>query len=1028
MSKSLEWSIVISAAVSGAVSGISQFAQGIKNASKSVQDFSKRASELEKVQKKLSNMDKARENFNKVSKEYKEASKYLAKLKAEYERSGKGNDEFARKVKEAEKYVNKLNLQKDKQLKQFEKARSKIEEEGHSLKTYRNSLSEVNKELKRTNDLKEAQKRYEARQEAVSNLRNYGDKQINSGLKMAGAVIVPIKLAMDLEESQADLRKIAEFGSKEMETKFYQAMRRLSDKSPLSQGQIFEIAGAGAQAGIQTKELEKFTEDAMKIKVAFDMNTEAAGQFLAKTRSQLGLNQAQVMQYADTINYLADHYATSATEVVDISQRVAGLGGIAGLSKEAVAAFGATLVSSGENAEVAATGLKNMTLALTSGAAATKAQRNAFESMGLDAVQVAKEMSQNGEQAILKVLSRLRELPPHVRAATMKQLFGKESIQSVSDMVNHLEDLKGTLDAVKDKTQTAGSVDKEYANRMNTLKNNLLNMKNQLINIGIDLGNSFAPALKKVLGDMQPVIKKFSEFVQKNPQLTATILKAVAAFALFKLTTGGIAKGIAPFLSGISKLLLIFDKFKMAGSFAEGFKNAFPILSRVVGIIKKIGTAIGAAFAANPVFLIIAGIIAVITVLVILYNKCTWFRKAVNSIFKAIGTFFISIWNGIKPAIVAVLNVIINNIKEKVQFIKLIWSIIRPTVIEIWNAIKVIVKVVMQGIAIYIRIYMVIIKAIWTVLKPAIILIWNIIKVAILATIKIIVTSIKVAVTIIKAIWKTLSFAIKVVWAIIKAIIVVAIVYVVIQIRIRIMIIKALWRGLVAVVRFVWNLIKGIVLAVWNVIKSKATALWNAIKIGITGVKNFFSEAWNKMKSVAKEVWDGIKSAFDSIAINLKKAIDGVVSYFKQKWNDIKTAVANNPITTGFKGLLGMNAAGTNYWKGGLTTVAERGAELIRIPGRPAFLAENKMLLNLPRGTQILNNRETRNNFNENVSGLKNRISSFSKNNGTNIGGDTINITIYAGNNLNAPDIAREVDKVLRERENRKRRVAYNNG
>ena len=216
MSKSLEWSIVIGAAVSGAVSGISQFAQGIKNASKSVQDFSKRASELEKVQKKLSNLDKARENFNKVSKEYKEASKHLAKLKAEYERSGKGNDELARKVKEAEKYVNKLNLQKDKQLKQFEKARSKIEEEGHSLKTYRDSLSKVNKELKRTNDLKEAQKRYEARQEAVSNLRNYGDRQISSGLKMAGAVIVPIKIAMDLEESQADLIKIAEFGSKEM--------------------------------------------------------------------------------------------------------------------------------------------------------------------------------------------------------------------------------------------------------------------------------------------------------------------------------------------------------------------------------------------------------------------------------------------------------------------------------------------------------------------------------------------------------------------------------------------------------------------------------------------------------------------------------------------------------------------------------------------------------------------------------------------------------------------------------------------
>lgn len=182
------------------------------------------------------------------------------------------------------------------------------------------------------------------------------------------------------------------------------------------------------------------------------------------------------------------------------------------------------------------------------------------------------------------------------------------------------------------------------------------------------------------------------------------------------------------------------------------------------------------------------------------------------------------------------------------------------------------------------------------------------------------------------------------------------------------------------------------------------------------------------MKSVAKEVWDGIKSAFDSIANSLKKAIDGVVNYFKQKWNDIKTAVANNPITTGFKGLLGMNAAGTNYWRGGLTTVAERGAELVKIPGRAAFLAENEMMLNLPRGTQILNNRETRNSFSDNINGLKNRILRFSKNSGINIGGDTITITINTGNSADASDIAREVDKVLKERENRKRRVAYSNG
>lgn len=1024
MAKNLELNIVLGAAVASAISGMSQVANALKNTTKSVKEFEKEIKSMEKAQKAFQNMDKARDGLNKINSEYKKASEHLQKLKAEYERTGSSNKQLAKEIEQAEKNVGKLNKQKERQQHAFEAARSKIEAEGASLSNYRNKVQEVEKEIEKMNKLKEAQKRYDARQETVGKMKDFGDKQIMQGVGMAGALAVPVKLAVDLENAQADLKKVADFSSKEMETGFYKAMRNFSENSPLSQVELFQIAGAGAQAGIKTDELERYTKDAAKIKVAFDMNTEAAGNFLAKTRAQLNLDQNGVMEYANVINYLANNVAATAPEIADISSRVAGLGGMAGISKEGVAALGASLVSVGVPSEVAATGLKNISLGLMAGASATKKQSAAFKSLGLDAEDVAKRMTKDGEGTLIDVFQRIKKLPKDVQAATLKNLFGKESIQSASELAKHIDEVGTNIKNAHDKMKTSGSVDAEYNQRLKTMGNSFDTLKNRIVNMGVDLGSALGPSLVQVANSIGPLITKFSQLIQKHPQLTANILKAVAGFAAFKIGLGGLAKGFAPVFSGISKGMLIFDKFKAAGSFTEGFKTAFPTISKVGSMFKKVGLAIKAAFMANPVILIIVAIVAVIAIVVVLYNKCAWFRNGVNAIFKAVANFIKQVWQGIKPTVMNVITGIKNIVKQGVDFIKLVWKIIKPTVMEVWNAIKVVVSVVMKGIAIYVKIYIAVLKAVWKVLKPVVVAVWNAIKAVVLVVIKIIAVYIKTYINIIKVAWKVLTIAVKVVWTVIKAVILVVIVAIVVVIRTNIMIIKSIWKGLVAVARFVWNAIKGVAIPVWNAIKSTALALWNALKSGITTVGSFFKSTWEGIKGAAIAVWNAIKSAFDAVASALKGAIDGVVNYFKGKWESLKSMVSSGLGAVG--GLLGIgkNAAGTNYWSGGLTTVAERGAELIQMPGKPAFLAEYEMLLNLPRGTQILNNRETRNSFRDKISGLKERMSGLRNNEGSS-GGDTINISITVNGNADTSAIEKAVMRALAKAKNKKERTAF---
>jgi len=1020
VAKNLELNIVLGAAVASAINGMSQVANALKNTTKSVKEFEKQIKSMEKAQKAFQNMDKAREGLNKINSEYKKAAEHLQKLKAEYERTGSSNKQLAKEIEQAEKNVGKLNKQKERQQHVFEAARSKIEAEGASLSNYRSKVQEVEKEIEKMNKLKEAQKRYDARQETVGKMKDFGDKQIMQGMGMAGALAVPVKLAVDLENAQADLKKVADFSSKQMETGFYKAIRNFSENSPLSQVELFQIAGAGAQAGIKTDELERYTKDAAKIKVAFDMNTEAAGNFLAKTRAQLNLDQNGVMQYADVINYLANTVAVTAPEVADISSRVAGLGGMAGISKEGVAALGASLVSFSVPSEVAATGLKNISLGLMAGSSATKSARAAFKSLGLDAEDVAKRMTKDGEGTLVDVFQRIKKLPKDVQAATLKELFGKESIQSASELAEHIDDVSVNMKKAHDRAKTAGSVDKEYNQRLKTMGNAFSTLKNRVVNMGVYLGSALGPSLVQVANSIGPLITKFSQLIQKHPQLTANILKAVAGFAAFKIGLGGLAKGFAPVFSGISKGIHIFDKFKAAGSFAEGFKTAFPTISKIgsglkklgqsglkvgkvlgkglvkgvqatgkvakiagsgivkgakfvgsgaikgakaigsgakavggmaiqgaakgmqllatgaqkaIGAVRAVGVALKVAFMANPVGFIIAAIAAVVVILVVLYNKCSWFRNGVNAIFRAIGNFIKQVWQGIKPVVMAVISGIAAYIRVYVAVWKAIFKGIGIVFKAIWNGIKVVVKVVMAGISAYIRTYV--------------------------------------------NVWKT-----------------------------------------------IFKVIGTVAKAVWNAIKATAIALWNGLKSGITAVSSFFKSTWEGIKGAAIAVWNGIKSAFDAVASGLKSAISGVVKFFTDKWNGLKNMVSKGLGAVG--GLLGFgkNAAGTNYWSGGLTTVAERGAELIQIPGKPAFLAEREMLLNLPRGTQILNNRETKNSFRDRISGLKERMSGLRSNEGSS-GGDVINISITVNGNADTSVIEKAVMRALAKAKNKKERTAF---
>ena len=684
---SLTWQLGI-VGVSGALKSFSDVADKLTTVKNSTKD-------LIETQEKLKKIDKISESYGKATRKWAEATKQLAKLKEEYEKSGKGNAEFAKKVKETERYVERLNTQKQRQAHLFKAARSELEKEGLKLEGYKKRLKEVNSELAR-------QTQYKKDLNYANNISSYGDQlyqkgsqQIITGLAFGKVALSPIKEYARLEEAQADLKKMIEFKDKAEEQAYFNKIRQVSENSPLQQTEVYEIAGAAAQAGIAKEDIVEFTERAMKLKVAFDMSTEASGEFIAKSKEQLGLSQEQTFAYADTINFLSDNSAAKANQLVEISNRVGGLARTQNISKETNLGFATTLLSMGKSAEVASTGLKQLYLELGKGAD-TKKKMEAFKYLGLNPDTINKEMAKDAEGTIVKVLEKIDKLKAEDKSAVLNDLFGEQAIDSVATLANNIDKVKKNL-ALAHSEMTAGSVDKEYANRMNTLKNIFEQTKNTLVNGLADIGEAIGPQLKESLKGWSETFKSWGNFAKSHPKLMAGIIKVVGAIAIFNLTIGLTNRFITGPLTKSFAWFLKFGKHFKFGGLMHALKKMFPLTSRIfkafkilgsgigkvflksgkfllkfgsiigkvlgsgflkiIKVIKMVGLAIKGAFVTNPIGMIIVAIIAVIGIFVVLYKKCEWFRNMVNAVWKAIKDTFSSVWEWIKEKFNALVDI-----------------------------------------------------------------------------------------------------------------------------------------------------------------------------------------------------------------------------------------------------------------------------------------------------------------------------------------------------------------------------------
>ena len=249
---------------------------------------------------------------------------------------------------------------------------------------------------------------------------------------------------------------------------------------------------------------------------------------------------------------------------------------------------------------------------------------------------LAKNLQTDAIGTINDVFSRIKTLPREQQISVISDLFGDEA-RALMPLIQNTELLAKALGEVGNATETTGSVQKEYANRLNTTANNLQTAQNQLNVLAITFGETFAPALIATMKALKPIIEGFTWMIKNVPGLGP----AIAAIGTAFIGLVAIAPGLASIVSLAKTLGITFGGLKIGATIA-GF---LPIIGKLGAALAVVGKVLLGIFT-GPVgwvaLLVAAG--------VAIYAFRDQVGEAINAIVELYKQFFTMVYdNFIKP-------------------------------------------------------------------------------------------------------------------------------------------------------------------------------------------------------------------------------------------------------------------------------------------------------------------------------------------------------------------------------------------
>ena len=526
-------------------------------------------------------------------------------LKAKYKSLGQAIEAQKKVLDQMKQNFDKLDPGSAK----FDKAAADIERENAKLSAMEGQLYKVEQALKAVG----RENSFSGKMEALGknlvksgdNIQKFGKNVSDFGGTLTKGVTAPLiasagfalKAAIDYETAFAGVKKTVD-GTPQQFDKLSASIREMAKEMPSSAVEIANVAEAAGQLGVPIGAIKDFSKTMINLGVSTNLSSEEAASSIAKIGNIMQVSGKDLgtwsAHFGSAVVDLGNHFATTERDIVEMTNRLAAGGKLAGLTTPEILGLATAMSSVGIEAEAGGTAMNQTLTGIGKavagvGEGAKEKLEVIAQTAGMTAEQFStawKQKPADALQAFIKGLQRA-----HDEGKNMDGILDELGMTGIRQG-NMLKSLASASDKMGDAVRRSNSAWKENTaltneakKRYETTESQLKIFKNQVTDLAIEFGgpllkamNSGLQAVKPWISKLADMAKAFSEMSESQQQniIKWGLLAAGAGPALSILGKGigFLTQGIGKVGGGLSVLGKTFQLFKQGSSLSSAFKTA----------------------------------------------------------------------------------------------------------------------------------------------------------------------------------------------------------------------------------------------------------------------------------------------------------------------------------------------------------------------------------------------------------------------------------------------------------------------
>lgn len=554
--------------------------------------------------------------------------------------------------------------------------------QAEGVSAWKESINETETEI---NNLKNQMKDLPSSLELVTDAFKNGDKQLNLygetlkgiGDAMTKYITVPmmafagvgVKTFSDWESAFIGVKKTVEGTPEELEA-IAQGISDMALRTASSREEIAAVAEAAGQLGIATQDVLGFTEVMVMLGDTTNLSADEAATALARIVNITGESTSadNMMRLGSAIVHLGNNFATTEAEIVQMSNRLAAGGTIAGLTTTEIFGLATAMSSVGITAEAGGTAMTQTLSAIEKEVVAFSTGAESHldkiaEIAGMSADQFAVAWEERPAEAVQAFISGLGQLDEKGESATLVlDELGMSGIRQ-SNMLKSLALASETLGDAMTKAnegytmmnengETFNALAEEASKRYESFDSQVNQLKESFKTFSSSVGKDLAQLLLPMVEGLTTLFTKLSEGWNNMSEIGKSIVLALGTFMTV----------IGPILSIAGTIIIFIGKIKSA--------------LEVLGITWKVAAAVIGGVSAT-VLGVIAAIVAVIAVIknwgaISEWLTTTWekVKEGISFTWYALGEACKEAWNLIKEVFTTIVETIKTFVTEKFTAMK----------------------------------------------------------------------------------------------------------------------------------------------------------------------------------------------------------------------------------------------------------------------------------------------------------------------------------------------------------------------